>query len=118
MNVHKNARLTPRGREISVSRLKRGERPQDVAAAMGVSAGTVNKWRRRYRVEGLAGLRDRPSKPNVSPGKTPDDVETKVIALRRERCIYHRIAGDRMGLCSSLRELRPKSPGTSALATP
>ncbi len=43
MNVHKNARLTPRGREILVSCLKRGEHPQDVATAMGVSASTV--WR-------------------------------------------------------------------------
>jgi hypothetical protein len=25
MNVHKNARLTPRGREILISRLERGE---------------------------------------------------------------------------------------------
>ena len=29
MNVHNNARLTPRGREILISRLQRGERPQD-----------------------------------------------------------------------------------------
>ena len=38
MNVHKNARLTPRGREILISRLERGEHPEDVATAMGVSA--------------------------------------------------------------------------------
>ena len=37
MNVHKNARLTPRGREILISRLERGEHPVDVATAMGVS---------------------------------------------------------------------------------
>ncbi len=47
MNVHKNARPTPRGREVLVSRLERGEHPQDVAAAMGVSARTAYKWRRR-----------------------------------------------------------------------
>ena len=46
MNIHNNARLTPRGREILISRLKRGERPHDVATAMGVSASTVYKWRR------------------------------------------------------------------------
>jgi transposase InsO family protein len=94
MNVHKNARLTPRGREVLISRLKLGEHPQDVGAAMGVSASTVYKWWRRYRAEGLAGLLDRSSRPNVSPNRTPDDVETKVIALRRERRIYHRIAGE------------------------
>ena len=94
MNIHKNARLTPRGREILISRLKRGEHPMDVATAMGVSAGTAYKWRRRYRSEGLAGLEDRSSRPNASPNKTPDHIEAKVIALRRERRIYHRIAAE------------------------
>ncbi len=48
MNIHKNARLTPRGREILISRLDRGEHPTDVATSMGVSARTVYKWRRRF----------------------------------------------------------------------
>ncbi len=52
MNVHKNAGLTPHGREILIARLERGEYPQDVATAMGVSVSTVYKWRRRYRAEG------------------------------------------------------------------
>ena len=94
MNIHKNARLTPRGREILISRLERGEHPLDVATAMGASASTVYKWRRRYRAEGLAGLMDRSSRPNTSPNRTPDDVETKVIALRKERRIYQRIAAE------------------------
>ena len=34
MNVHKNARSTPRGREILISRLERGEHPLDVALAV------------------------------------------------------------------------------------
>jgi transposase InsO family protein len=61
---------------------------------MGVSARTVYKWRQRYCAEGLAGLVDRSSRPNASPNRTSDDVETKVIALRRERRIYHRIAAE------------------------
>jgi transposase len=72
MNVHKNARLTPRVREVLVSRLERGEHPRDVGTVMGVSASTVYKWRRRYRAEGLAGLPDRSSRPNASPNRTPD----------------------------------------------
>jgi transposase InsO family protein len=94
MNIHKNAGLTPRGREILIARLERGEHPNDVAAAMGVSVSTVYKWRRRYRTEGLAGLRDRSSRPHASPDKTPDDVAAKVVALRKERRIYHRIAAE------------------------
>ena len=94
MNIHKNARLTPRGREILISRLERGEHPLDVATAMGASVSTVYKWWRRYRAEGLGGLLDRSSRPNASPNRTPDDVETKVIGLRKERRIYHRIAAE------------------------
>ncbi len=71
MNVHKNARLTPRGREVLVSRLERGEHPRDVGTAMGVSASTVYKWQRRYRAAGLGGLLDRSSRPNASPTKPP-----------------------------------------------
>ncbi len=92
MNIHKNARLTPRGREILISRLERGEHPWDMATAMGVSTSTVYKWRRRYRAEGLGGLPDRSSRPNASPNRTPGAVEAKVIALRKQRRIYQRIA--------------------------
>ena len=81
MNIHKNARLTPRGRATLISRLERGEHREDVATAMGVSTRTVHKWWRRYRDEGHAGLRDRSSKPNSSPNKTPNDIEAAVIAL-------------------------------------
>ena len=94
MNVHKNARLTPKGRELLIERLERGEPPSDVASTMGVSASTVHKWWRRYRTEGPAGLQDRSSRPTASPRKTPADVEAKVIALRKERRIYHRIAAE------------------------
>ena len=94
MNIHKNARLTPRGRATLISRLERGEHREDVATAMGVSTRTVYKWWRRYRDEGSAGLQDRSSKPNSSPNKTPGDIESAVIALRRERRIYHRIAAE------------------------
>ena len=66
----------------------------DVATSMGVSASTVYKWRRRYRAESIAGLRDRSSRPNISPNRTPDDIEAKVIALRKARRIYHRIAAE------------------------
>ena len=71
MNIHKNARLTPKGREILISRLERGEHPLDVATAMGTSTSTVYKWWRRYRVEGFGGLLDRSSRPTTSPHRTP-----------------------------------------------
>jgi transposase InsO family protein len=92
MNLHHNARLTPKGRELLIERLERGEHPEDVACAMGVSIRTVYKWRLRYREEGFSGLQDRSSRPLNSPAETLETIETQVIALRREKRIYDLIA--------------------------
>lgn len=94
MNIHKNARLTPKGREILIGRLERGEHPCDVACAMGVSVRTVYKWRQRFRRHGRAGLDDRSSRPLSSPLRTPAGVEARVVALRRDKRIYDRIASE------------------------
>jgi transposase-like protein len=64
MNVHKNARLTPRGRERIVRQVASGQMPEAVAEAAGVCPRTVRKWVDRYRREGLAGLLDRSSRPH------------------------------------------------------
>jgi Group II intron, maturase-specific domain/leucine-zipper of insertion element IS481 len=53
MNVHKNARLTPRGRERIVLQVESGQTPEAVAQAVGVCPRTVRKWVDRYRREGL-----------------------------------------------------------------
>lgn len=58
MNVHKNARLTPLGRERIVRQVASGQTPQAVAEAAGVCPRTVRKWVDRYqarRVGRLAG---------------------------------------------------------------
>ena len=100
MNVHKNARLTPKGRELLIERLGRGEPPNDVACAMGVSVRTVYKWRRRYHEGGLAALQDRSSEPHRSPARTPAASEAAVVTLRKQKRTYDRIA-DQTGLCRS-----------------
>jgi transposase InsO family protein len=97
MNIHKNARLTVKGRELVIERLQRGERACDVACAMGVNVRTIYKWHRRYRDHGLSGLQDRSSRPLRSPKRTSKAREKQVIALRKERRIYDRIA-DQTGL--------------------
>ena len=63
MDIHKNARLTPRGREHMVNLVIGGQTPEAVAAAVGVCPRTVRKWLRRFREEGLAGLQDRSARP-------------------------------------------------------
>jgi transposase-like protein len=60
MNIHKNARTTPRSRGQIVQRvLTRQETPTAVATAVGVSDRTVRKWVARYAAEAGAGLADR-----------------------------------------------------------
>ncbi len=57
MDIHKNARLTPRSRAELVRRvLVEGQTPKAVATALGVCVKTVRKWVGRYRAEGPAGL--------------------------------------------------------------
>lgn len=50
----------------------------------GISRDTFYRWRSRYREEGLAGLEPRSSRPIESPKRTAADVESAVIALRKE----------------------------------
>jgi transposase-like protein len=50
MDVHKNAPLTPAGREAMVRRVvEDGQTPQAVSAAVGVCPRTVRKWADRFR---------------------------------------------------------------------
>jgi transposase InsO family protein len=85
MNVHENARLTPRGRDACVQRVLLGEAAEVVAEAFSVSMRTVRKWVARYRAEGVAGLQDRSSRPHRSARATPAELAARIEALRRTR---------------------------------
>ena len=56
MNIHKNARLTPLGREHLVQSVLGGQTPQAAALAAGVCPRTVHKWVARFKAERAAGL--------------------------------------------------------------
>jgi transposase InsO family protein len=92
MNMHKNARLTPRGRERIVELVASGQTPQAVSQAVGVCPRTVRKWVRRYQTEGIAGLQDRSSRPKRLHRPTPQVVIECVEALRRQRLTGQTIA--------------------------
>jgi transposase InsO family protein len=94
MNVHKNARLTPRGREWIVSQSVSGQTPQAIASAVGVCPRTVRKWLKRHQAEGLAGLADRSSRPRRFRRPTPQAVAQKIEALRRQRWTGKQIAAE------------------------
>ena len=74
MDIHKNARLTPKGRERIVRQVLSGQTPKAAAFAVGVCPRTVRKWLTRYSIEGLAGLEDRSSRPRRLRQPTPLEV--------------------------------------------
>ncbi|MRH02490.1 IS481 family transposase [Xanthomonas sontii] len=93
MNLHKHARLSPRGRALLVDRiLVHGLRVEEAAHAAGVSVRTAYKWLKRFKEEGAQGLSDRTSRPHDCPHATPRGVVDQVIALRRSRHTYRQIA--------------------------
>ena len=56
----------------------------EVAAQVGVSRQSVHAWVGRYLSEGVAGLADRPRRPNGCPHQVLEVVEVRVSELRRE----------------------------------
>jgi len=94
MNVYKNARLTPHGRERIVRQLLSGQTPKAVGEAAGVCPRTVRKWVDRYNREGLAGLSDRSSRPHRLHRPTPQAIVEQVEVLRRARHTGKQIAAE------------------------
>ena len=95
MNSHKNARLTVHGRVLLVRRvIEEGLRPTEVAQAMGVSSRTVYKWLQRFRAEGVAGLRDRSSRPRRCPHAIPAERIEQLLERRKRRQTYRQIADE------------------------
>jgi transposase InsO family protein len=93
MNVHKNARTTPRSRALLVHRVLREHWPVSaVAIAFGISQRTVYKWLARYRAEGLSGLRDRSSAAHRRPHALGAPWLALIKVLRQARLVAAEIA--------------------------
>jgi transposase InsO family protein len=99
---HVNATLTPRTR-LRLARLIVEQRWSCVAAAkmFMVSARTARKWADRYRVEGVAGMADRSSRPHRSPTRTGDEVVRRIVRLRWRHRLGPVQIGGRLGLPAS-----------------
>ncbi len=86
MDTHKNAPLTPKGREAMVrSVIESGLTKAAAARQFNTTAKTVAKWVERFRAEGVDGLRDRSSRPLSSPSQTASATCTAIETLRRQR---------------------------------
>jgi transposase InsO family protein len=99
---HVNATLTPRTR-LRLARLVVEQRWSCAAAAkmFMVSARTARKWADRYRVEGVAGMADRSSRPHRSPTRTTDEVVRRIVRLRCRQRLGPVQIGGRLGLPAS-----------------
>jgi len=123
MDYHQHARLTVFSREqMAKTVLEEGFTLKLAAASFNVSAKTAAKWVCRYRELGVAGLRDRNSRPQRLRQPTSPELVSRVEALRRERWTGQRIA-QQTGLSratvsrilrrlklSRMRDLEPKLP--------
>jgi len=87
MDVHKNAPLTPKGRQRMVHRaLQPGVSYRTVAAEFATTPKTVAKWVKRCRQYGDAGLLDRSSRPlRRHPRAIGRQQVTRLKVLRKRR---------------------------------
>jgi transposase len=123
MDVHKNAPLTPKGREAMVrSVVEDGLSKAAAARQFNTTPKTVAKWVERFRAEGVDGLRDRSSRPHSLPSQTAPTTCTMIETLRRQRHTGKHIAAEvgvstatvsrilrRLGL-NRMRDLEPAEP--------
>jgi len=95
-------------------------RARALSSALGVSPATVHKWLKRFAHEGIAGLKDRSSRPHRLQTIVKNEQYTQIEMLRRARQSFWKIAakvelnpatvariGKSMGL-SRLSSLDPK----------
>jgi len=93
MNTHKNARLTfARRLEMVQDITQRGVSLAAAAVAQSVSVPTVRKWLGRYLAQGEVALRDRSSRPRLSPRAIAPGKALAIVEVRRHRLTQARIA--------------------------
>jgi transposase len=95
MDTHKNAPLTPKGREMMVRAVvDYGLSKAATARQFNTTAKTVAKWVDRFRNEGVNGLRDRSSRPLSLPSQTAPATCAAVEAVRRQCHTAKQIAAE------------------------
>ncbi len=95
MDTHKNAPLTPKGRQAMVrSVVEEGLSKAAAARQFNTTPKTVTKWVDRFRAEGVDGLRDRSSRPLSSPSQTAPATCAVIETLRRQRHTGQQIAAE------------------------
>jgi len=87
-----------------------GANKAQLCARFGISRQTGYLWLSRYRETGAAGMAERSRRPLTSPGRTGEDVEAAVLAVRAE----HPAWGGRK-IAALLRQDRGVAPAASTV---
>ena len=100
--AHANAALTPKHR-LRLARLivEDGWSPARAAEFFNVSWRTADKWARRYRDEGVAGMNDRSSARHTQHAKTPEPLKRKIVHLRWKQRLGPVPIGAKLGMPAS-----------------
>lgn len=114
MNVHKNARLTPRGRVLMIERINMGMPVRQAAADAGISERTAHRWLKRWRC-GDRELVDRSSAPLRCPHRLRPEQVARIEQLRRQRLTSPAIARA-LGMAASTVGLTLRRLGLNRLA--
>ncbi len=86
MQLHANAKLTPKTRHLLVDRVQKQSWPVAKAArAAGVSRQTAHKWLNRFREGGTKSLEDRSCRPKRLPRLTSRKLVRRMVQLRWRR---------------------------------
>ncbi len=97
MKLHRNAKTSPKMRQLLVDRVQRqGWTQAAAAAAAGISVRTVAKWTRRARL-GDVQLEDASSRPHRQPRTLDVARTTAIVALRHQRATAWEISA-RLGV--------------------
>ena len=86
VQLHANAKLTPKTRLLLVRRVLKQNWPVAKAArAAGVSRQTAHKWLNRFKEGGQEALEDRSCRPKSLPRRTSPRMVRRMVRLRRRR---------------------------------
>ncbi len=89
MRVHRNAKTTPKMRQLIATRAQQGWTYARIAEALDISVRTVAKWVARARQANVA---DGSSRPHRQPRRLPASIERAIITVRRTRATAWQIS--------------------------
>ena len=70
-------------RQLAVQRYLNGDRIETICHEMGCAKSWLYKWKNRYRTTEPTWAQERSRRPETTPTKTAEDIESAIIQLRQ-----------------------------------